>query len=297
MTDLSEHFKAVFFVLFGFLAFNIADAFLKHLTNIYSMGIAALYPVMFYLVFLVIFSKKMGGLKPIVQSKRKPLLILRSIFGTTCFLCFIYSIVNLTFAQTYTFVLTSAFWVALISIALFGEKVGWHRWASIFFGFIGVLIALRPGTENINTAAFVALLAGFLYACLVIATKKLGENEPLINLVFYPIVTDIIALAVIITLYEKWVLPQPEHLLFFASGGIFYLLGTAFTSKGYATGESSLLAPLHYSQILWGALLGYFFFGQIPEKWTLIGALIIIISGIYLLRKENKVQRGIRRIP
>jgi len=291
----SKNIFAVFLVLAGFLCWNFGDAFLNHMVDKYTIGVAALFPALFYFLFLIPLSPKFGGLKPIITTTQKPLLFLRALFGTMCFLCFIQGLLHLSLALTYTLILTSALWVSLYSALFQKEKIGLHRISAIIIGFIGVVIAMKPDSDGFHWAVFAVILSAIFYAAMVIVTKKIGENEPLINMVFYPLLTDITALLGLIIFFESFVLPDMKDFLFFAFAGLFYLIGTAWTSKGYASGDSSLLAPLHYSQIIWGALIGYFFFSETPTLWTILGAGLIVLSGIYMIYREHKAENKVKK--
>ena len=291
MQGVSKNILSVILVLTGFLSWNIADAFLNHMVDKYTIGIAGFFALLFYLIFLVLLSPRWGGLKPILTTKQKPLLIVRSFFATGCFLCFILGILHLSLALVYTLILTSALWVSLYSITFQKERIGLHRLGAILIGFIGVVVALRPDSDGFHWAVLTVLLGAILYAGVVITSKKIGEAEPLINMVFYPIITDTIMLLSLIFFFEEPVMPDMNDFLFFAGAGLLYLFGTAWTAKGYAAGDSTLLAPLHYSQIIWGALIGYFFFAETPTIWTISGASLIVLSGIYMIYREHKAGR------
>lgn len=279
--------RAMAFVLFAFASYNVADAFLKYTTTFYSFAEAALYPIFFYATYVLIFSKKLGGLSAIPKTTNKKLHLIRSFFGTCCFICVVIAFKYITLAEAYTLFLSAPFWIAILSIFFAKEYIGRHRWTSIIVGFIGVLVVLRPGIISIEPASVSALAAAFFFAIFVITTKKLGKDEPLINMVLFPILSDFIILVPIIYFMGDWNPPQFEHLIHFAAAGLLFFIGTTCSSIGYASGESSLLAPMQYTQIIWGTLIGYFIFSEKPEIWTLLGATIIIGSGIYLIHREH----------
>ena len=291
MKNLSVNMRAIAFILLTFACYNSADAFLKKAQDYYSFAESALYPVIAYLIFTVIFSKKLGSLKEIPKSNRKSLHFIRAGFGTLCFVSMVLSFKFITLGEAYTLLLTAPFWIAILSQYFFKEKIGWHRWLAIIVGFIGVFTVLRPGFIEISVFSLLPLIAAFGFSMFVILTKKIGPNEPLINMVLYPIFTDIIVLIPIIFFMGNWTPPQFEHFILFIMSGGLYLIGTTLSSLGYASGESSLLAPIQYSQILWGLIIGYFIFSETPEIWTLIGAIIIVLSGIYLIHREHKAEQ------
>ncbi len=282
--------RATLFVLLSFLCFNTADAIVKEASNFYYFASAALYPMVSYCALVLIFSRKLGGLKSIPQTQNKTLHFLRAVSGTTSFVCFVYAIQHITLAQTYTLFLTAPFWVSILSIFVFKASFKWHRWTAIILGFIGVLVVLRPGFIPLDTTSLVVLFAALCVSFYIVLTKKIGDQEPLINLILFPILMDIIFFSAILTVKGEWTLPQMEHFYLFGICGTFYFIAMILSSIGFSTGDSGMLAPLQYSQILWGVLIGYIFFNEIPENWTLLGAVIIVLSGIYLIHREHKMK-------
>ncbi|NCO03067.1 MAG: DMT family transporter [Alphaproteobacteria bacterium] len=284
------------FVLAAFLSFNIADAFLKQASTIYSFAEAALYPVLAYGILLIIasgFTKTFAGLTQIHKTQHKKLHVIRAFCGTGCFFSFVLAIQFITFAKTYTLLLTAPLWVAVLSIFFFKEKIGIHRWTAILVGFAGVLIVLRPGIITLSWASLLVLSGALSLAVFLILTRKIGAKEPMINMVLFPIITDCIVFLPIILWMGNWTPPQIEHFALFAASGFFYLMGTTFSAVGFSRGDSSMLAPLQYSQIIWGTIIGLIIFNEIPEKWTIIGATVIILSGVYLFYREHKAHKSL----
>lgn len=288
MRHLNINIQAMALVLFSFAAYNVADAFLKRAQNYYSFAESALYPVICYALLVVVFSKKMGGLKKLTHTKQVKFHTIRAVFGTACFVSMVYAFNHITLAQAYTLLLTSPFWLAILSIFFFKEHVGLYRWSAILVGFVGVLIVLRPGFIPLEPASIGVLMGAFCFAIWVIYTKKLGPDEPLISMVMYPLISDAIVLLGIMIYMGDLNLPQKEHLILFIFSGGFYLIGTTFSAIGYARGESSILGPMQYSQIIWGALIGFFIFNELPDHWTFVGATIIVLSGVVLVYREHQ---------
>ncbi len=289
---LHKNIQAVLIVLLAFLAFNCGDGFLRHMIDSYNFFICGFYALLVCAAFILLFSGKMGGLRPIVTTPHVKLHLLRGIGGTFCFLSFLYGISHLTLAQAYTLILTSPFWVVIISHFLKHEGIGPYRILSIIAGFIGVLVVMRPDVQGLNPAALVVLLGGFGFGIFIVVSRMIGDDEPMINFMFYASLTDILGAAVAIWIMDAWTIPLAEHWPYFFLAGVFFILGSLLVSKGFSMGDSTLLAPLHYTQIIWGMIIGYLFFNETPENWTILGALIIVSSGVYLIYKENKAQQA-----
>lgn len=289
MKQLSPHTRAVALVLLAFFAYNVADAFLNKVVDLYHFGSVGFYPLISYLILFLLFSKKLGGLGHITKTTKLKLHIARGILGAIGFIGFIFAITYISLAETYTLVLTSPFWVALISIILFKHKIGIHRWIAMVGGFIGVLIVLQPGSNAIHMAALGALACAVSVAIIMIIVKKIGAEEPMVNHIFFPVAVITIVMALINTFWKGWEPIALEDFIFFGLSGAIFLIADLLFSRGFSEeADTDFLAPLHYSQIIWGALIGYFFFNETPEKWTFIGASIIIVSGVYLIHREAK---------
>jgi S-adenosylmethionine uptake transporter len=292
MKNLSINMRAIVLVLFAFLCFNIADAFLNAVVDSYHFGTTGFYPILSYLFFLLVFSKQSGGIKSLRQTTHLKMHLFRGILSTIGFISFILAITYLTLAQTYTLVLTTPFWVALASIIVFKKWIGWHRGLAIMFGFSGVLIALQPDAQNVYLLGSVAAITCALSAAgSMITAKMIGDKEPMINMIFFPLTVTITTMVLINSFWQGWQPITIEHAIFFIAAGATFLIADFLFVGGFRSGETDLLAPLHYSQILWGALIGYFFFQEIPETRTYYGATVIVLSGLYLIYREHKVSK------
>ncbi len=291
MTPHTKSFTPVILVLVAFLCFNIADAFLNAVVDHYHFGSVGFYPLISYLICIFIFSKKVGGIQSLKKTKYIKLHLWRGVFNTVGFIGFLIAIAYISLAQTYTLILTSPFWVALISIFFLKKKIGWHRWLAIIIGFVGVLVVLQPSTGSVHPAFFAAITCGIGAAGSMLIARRIGEHEPLINMVFFPLLVPIVTLFLINILWKGWEPVTFDHMILFAASGVIFLIADFLFSKGFATGETDFLAPLHYSQIVWGTLIGFFFFNEMPEVWTIIGAVIIVLSGVYLIARENYLKK------
>lgn len=271
----------------AFFSYNVGDAFMRHMNDFYPFLLTGFMTILFYGIFILLFSKQMGGLSSIPKTKYLKFQILRSLGGTGCFICFLYGIFHLSLAQTYTLILTSPFWVVIFAALLKQEAIGWHRIVSIIVGFIGVLVVMRPDAQGFDIDALITLMGAPCFALLILAARRIPSTEPMVNMVFYPMLTDVIVLTILITALGLWTIPVLPHLPFFLLSGAALLTGTMLCARGFSMGESTLLAPLHYTQIIWGTLIGYLFFSEVPDRWTILGALIIVGSGLYLIHREH----------
>jgi drug/metabolite transporter (DMT)-like permease len=186
-------------------------------------------------------------------------------------------------------VLVALTWVAgaLLSGPLLGEKMSRKRWAAIIVGFLGVLVVVRPGIGGMHPAALLCVLGAMCYATYSIATRLLSRTDSSETTLFYSNIVGIVALSFILPFV--WTPPQSWFIamlmVFIGAAGAFghYLLILA-----HRLAPAAVLAPFGYTQIVWMIASGFVFFDQLPDRYTLIGASIVIGSGLYLLFAERR---------
>ena len=206
-----------------------------------------------------------------------------TLFGAN--ICFFYSISVISMAKA----LTLAFVAPLVTTALspffLNEKVGIKRWSAVIVGFIGSLVVIRPGFLEFNLATIAALGTGCLYGVYLIITRKLHSTDnPLLTLLLTGVVGVIIS-SFFVPLV--WINPSPLQWSWLALMGIFACLGHILLIYSLKYADASKLAPFGYFEIITNIILGYYVFNDFPNKWTFLGLSIIIISGIYVFRRES----------
>ena len=216
------------------------------------------------------------------------------LFGSTVFNFL--ALQTLQLAET----VSIAFFAPMLTVALagplLGEHAGWRRWAAIFVGFIGVLIVTRPGIGSFGLGHLYALGFVVCQTLYVIMTRHMGARERAESLIFYSALIPTLLMLPTVPLYGS--MPQgPLQWGVLAMTGISGGLGHWLLIKAYQRASTSALAPYPYTQIVWMVGLGWFAFGDLPDKWTLVGASVIISSGLYILHREHKLRQMAARNP
>lgn len=286
-THFSNNLKGMILGLISFGAFAVSDATSKWLTVDYStfqiMGLNNL----FALLLVLILAPFWGGYRSVLKTRAPWAHAGRSICNVFISLTIITVFAHLQLATIYTLLFVSPFISTLLVIPLFQEQVSARGWISIIGGFVGVLIVLRPGFGEANIWLFVALLATLFIAGMWLCARALPEGENPLTLAVYPLLMNI-CVGVPIMLYSEG-LPMAQDLIFFALCGCMLVLGLITGAEAFRLGKTSLVSPLHYTQMLWGIMFGFVLFGDVPDFWTLVGAVFIIGSGIFLIVSEGKV--------
>ena len=206
--------------------------------------------------------------------------------GATIF----YAFGNLPLAEVYAIIFATLLTITALSVPLLREKVGVFRWSAILVGLVGVLIVLRPGVSPLSAAHISAIIAVFSGAIVSVTIRKIGRNERTGVLQFYPMVSNLLVMAIILPFV--WVTPNIVALGVNAIISGLGFVGMLALYRAYRSAPAAIVAPMHYSQILWATALGAIFFGESLEPRVGIGAAIIVASGVFVLWRESRMSHA-----
>ena len=280
--------KAIIFSLLGWMFLPVMDGFAKYLSDDlpilqitwarYFFTVAFVFPIMFF------FYKKQ-----LVWSDKPKLQILRGLILLSANICFFYAISIISLAKALTLAFIAPLIVTAFSPILLEEKVGFRRWTAVAVGFMGSLVVIRPGFLELNLASLAALGTGFFYGFYLIITRKLSTSDnPLLTLLITGMVGAIIV-SVVIPFY--WVKPTLNQWSLMAGIGVFACIGHLFLILSLKYADASKLAPLGYTEIIPNVIIGYYFFQEFPDTWTYLGLLIIVLSGLYISKREYYLRK------
>lgn len=194
------------------------------------------------------------------------------------------AVLPLTAAITLNF--AKVLFVSLLALWVLREPVGPRRLIAVVVGFIGVIIAMRPGAEGVIDVNALIPLAGALGAAVaMISVRRLSQTETTATLLIYQSV--FVGLAAAIPMYWVWVTPDLADFLFLTAMGVLATLAQWLGIKALRLGEASVLGNLEYTQLIWAAAIGYIVWTEVPDGYTLVGAAIIISASIYIFRRER----------
>jgi drug/metabolite transporter (DMT)-like permease len=224
----------------------------------------------------------------------------RGVSGVSAMYCYFLSYKLLPLSDAIALGLSGPIFLTILSVPLLGEKVGWRRWSAVVVGFLGVMIMTRPGSGVFDPAALVPLLASVFYALAMISIRRMSA-EPPTTIVFY--FTVFAMLASLITLpfghFDPdlaWRMPRgaPEF-------GLLILIGTmggaaqiALTTA-FRRASVSIVAPFDYMALVYGFLIGFLIFGESPDRYLIVGGIVVVASGIYIIHRETVLARERRR--
>ena len=275
--------KAIILNATAWMIVPVMDAIAKHLSltmDVFQITWARyFFTVVFTLSLMVLFYRE-----TLVWSKRPKLQLVRGIILAFSTLCFFYSISVISLPKALTLAFVAPITCTALSPFFLDEKVGIRRWSAVLVGFLGTLIVIRPGFIEVNLATLAALACGICYGFYLVITRKLSTSDnSLLTLLF----TGVVGLAIIsLFMPSVWVNPTPNEWIMMAIIGLIASVAHLFIILSLKYADASKLAPLGYTEIITNIIISYYFFHELPDNWTYLGLFIIVLSGLYISRRE-----------
>lgn len=218
---------------------------------------------------------------------QKPLAhIVRAFSSVFCVVLFFFGIKFLLLSENQAIFHTAPIIASLLAMPILGEKIGFHRAAAILIGFIGTLIILKPGTDLFNIYSLIPIASAFFMAISYLTTRYIMITDSSVSIIFY------YSIALLFTslffLPSNFITPYKTDLILLFLTGVVGSLGHFFLSQAAKNAEVIVIAPFEYSSFIFVTILAYIFYNEIPDITIYIGAIFIIISGIYIVYREQK---------
>lgn len=274
----------IIFALIAYLSFSFLDVIQKTLIIYYSVFQLLFIKYCFTLCLSLIESKRKKNYQFYITSNWK-LQIFRSILSILESGCFVLAFKYLTLADAHSIGGLTPIIVVIFSYIFLKEKITTKIWIAIFFGFIGVLIIMRPGLSIFDSRSLIPLAAALILGLYQVVTRKVSENDENETSLLYTAITGIIIMGAFCFFYWQPIILK--FIPFFIGVGVFYSLGLYLQIVALSKARASIIQPFHYTLIFWAIILGYIFYQDIPDMFTIAGAIIIASSGIYIFIKQN----------
>jgi len=279
----SNYLPSIASVVVGIGALAGMDAFAKELIERLPVVLFVAIRGWFTVAIMALWIPKAGGLTGL-RTERVGGHLFRILVGGAAPLLFFQSLDHLPLADAYVLAFCAPFIMTTLSVILFKDAVGIHRWSSVIIGFVGVTIAMQPGSAAFSSAAFLALGAAFAYAGLMMSGRWLSDTESTFNLVF--IYNVGLALVTTIALPFFWQAVSTYEIALIAAMSVLSIGGHLGLTFAFSNAPTGVVAPFEYTALVWAVLLGYFYWDDIPTTPVIIGAAIIVASGIYTIHRE-----------
>ncbi len=283
-----DNLRGAILMVLAMFGFAIEDSFIKMMGNALPVGQILLLlgiggSVVFGVIVLIqgraLFERAMLSGPVLTRG-------LGEIIGTMCFI----SAIVFTPLSTASAILQATPLVVTLGAALFlGETVGWRRWSAIGVGFIGVLMIIRPGFEGFSPLSLFALGGVFGLAARDVATRKVAPYLSTMQLSFLGFLVLVPAGLMMLPISGRSLVAMDFDIIILMIAaliiGIFAYYAIVAAMR---IGEVSFVSPFRYTRLIFALIIGVFFFHERPDLYTLLGAAIIVSSGIYTVLRERK---------
>ena len=283
---------AIGWLFAGIALFATMDAAAKWVGRSYPLTAAVwlryLVPTLLVGSYLVV----TRGLK-FAHAARPAIQILRGITLVISTLCFWTALSHLPLVEAVTVSFVCPTMVVIFSALLLGARPQRTHWIALLIGFVGVLIALRPGLTHTGIGAIAALASAAFYALYLVLTRKVADQADALVLLFHANAIGALALTVLAPATAR--MPNiPAEWMILPALGVFGALGHWCMIKAYSIADAATLAPFMYAQLLVATFYGWLIYDNLPDGFTLLGMLVILASGLYVLSEGRKADRHAR---
>lgn len=274
--------------LLAIFIFACLDTLAKYMTRELHVMEIAWGRYVFSSVFLLVLVPRYGLIRPL-RSARPWFQVMRALLLAVVSLMFFTAVSYLPLVNVTAIGFAAPLILTALGHFVLGERVGVRRWLAIAVGFAGVLVIIRPGLDIVHWAAFIALAMAASNAVYQLATRMLAGVDSPQTTIFFTNIAGSIGFSLLIPFF--WSSPGLTGWIAMAALGFMGGLGHYLLIQAFSHAPVSLLAPYAYTAILWVTMSGYLIFGELPDFWTIIGAAIIIASGIYVFYREAYLRR------
>lgn len=273
--------------LSGYTIFVILDSIIKlNLVNKYPVLQINFYICVFAIIPTIAVLALTGNWIVLVNNKIH-IQLFRGLLGITGGALVVNSFKHHSLTEIYPILFSAPLILTILSYFILKEKVGIRRWAAVFLGFIGVLIVSRPGTVHFTIPLFGLFIAAIMGALNVIIIRRYANTQSSIAFAFYATVSGMFVSGFFT--FQNYISVSPEDLKIFILCGVIGGIGALCISEASKTLESSVYAPIQYIQLVVGFIMGYLFFRDLPDTFEIIGSIIIVLSGLFIIYRENKL--------
>ena len=283
-----DNARGILLMLGGFFVFAAVDTIAKFLTaEMHPLQVVWTRQLGLLAIALVLIARGGAG---VLRSGRPGMQILRGLLAIGSASLFIYGVRHAPLADAVAVTFVAPFVVTLLGALLLREPVGIHRWSAVAIGFLGTLIVIRPGLGVIHPAMVLVVFAASLFAARQVLSRVIAGVDSTATTIAYTALVGTVLLTLVLPFV--WTAPaSPRTLVLMVAIAALAGLGEYLVIRALEIAQAVVVAPMHYSLILWSTMYGYLVFGQFPDGWTWVGTAIIVATGLYTLRRERLARR------
>ncbi|MEO0862935.1 MAG: DMT family transporter [Pseudomonadota bacterium] len=284
---MNDNLRGATFMIGSMATFTLNDACIKFLAQdlptfqvVFLRGIGVC-------VLLTVLAKVTGALAQPIPRQDRGRVLARAIAEVAAFLPFIIALTHMPLANITAILQALPLTITAAGALLLGERVGWRRWTAIAVGFFGVLLIVRPGPDGFDWWSLLAVISVLIITARDLITRRLSPEVPSLKVALFT-AAGVMALGLGLSFRESWVTPGLGQFGIMALASMFILGGYLFSVMAMRVGDVAVVTPFRYTAMIWGLLLGLLVFGDWPDGLTLLGAGIVVATGLYTLWRETR---------
>lgn len=275
--------RGIAWMLATMLMFSCINATAKILTQ--TLPVLEVVWARYFFQMLLLMLLLRHRLPRVVVTANLKLQIARSLLLLATTALFFTGLASIPMAEATSVMFVAPILVTALSLPILGEQVGPRRWVGVAIGFVGALIIIRPGLGVMQPAILFPLGAACFHALYQLSTRVLSRTDSTMTTLVYSASTGAVIMSIAVPFF--WIMPTPFEMVLMVVLGLFATLGHFCMIKAFEVAPPAIVAPFHYTNLLWATLFGYILFTDLPDIWTVTGALIIAASGLYIFHRER----------
>lgn len=286
---MTPNVKGALLMMGSMAAFTVNDTLVKAAGQ--ELPLFQLVAMRGFLATLLVFTlaRHLGALHLRFGERDRWLVALRCLSELLATFFFLTALMHMPLANVTAVLQALPLTVTLGAALFFSEQIGWRRIVAIAMGFAGMLLIVRPGPDGFSVYALYALIAVGCVTARDLITRRMSPEVPSMVVTLATSLT-ITTGAAIASLFQGWAQVTVGSGLQVASAAVFVLLGYLFSVMVMRVGEVGFVAPFRYSSLIWALGLGWVVFGDWPDRFTMLGAVLVVSAGLFTLLRERALQ-------
>lgn len=300
--------KGIFMICSAVAIFSIQNMATKLMSGMFATHEILFIRAIFMIPIVLLLAWSVSEIRTL-KTKRPRLHFLRSLALFFAFSGFFMGLSALPLANSIAIFFSAPLFVTVFSVLILKESIGIHRISALILGFIGVLVIVRPGFGDFNYATLFPLFGAVSYAFMPIITRAFSATESASAMIFYNALFSLLFASIVgavlaagaftigvlgdplYFLTRAWSLPEGTQWAFFLFIGLTSSLGSYLAAQAYRTTPTSVVTPFEYTSLLWATLWGFLIWGDTPDNFTLIGMMLVVTAGLYIIARETYLKR------
>lgn len=287
LDSLPGNVQGAIWILSSAVIFTATNALIKYMGNSLDSLQMVFFRGLFGTLFLLPIVWRAGGWE-VLRTKRMNFHLARGLTGSLSLMTIFYALTHMPLADVTGISFSRSLWVIVLAVLFLSEKIRWRRSLATLVGFLGVLVMVRPGPEA-NPAAFAAVLNALFVAMSVVLIKRMTVTEKPLTILFWgTLIPTFVTLPPALVVWKN---PTMFDLTLMAIIGAGLSVGHSCLIHGLRVGEATAVMPFDYTRLILSGIAGYIFFFEVPDPYTIVGAIMIVGSTFYIARREARDAR------